>query len=270
MIMKHYIISVFSAFVLMLSLCPSALAQVDKKDVRRGNRDFRKENYKEADIDYSKALVKDSMSVAANYNIASTMYRMGEMDQAAKAMDRIRDVAPSTENAASYWYNRGDIAIALEDWQGAVDAFKQSLILNPDDIDAKENYIYAKKKLQDQQNNQDQNNQNDQNQDNKENKDNKDQNNQNNQDQNKDDQNNQDNKNDQNQDNQNNNDNKDNQDNRNRPDNSDNQPQSKPQITPQAAQQMLQAIQAKEKETQEKVNKEKAKALKSRQKEKNW
>ena len=270
MIMKHYIISVFSAFVLMLSLCPSALAQVDKKDVRRGNRDFRKENYKEADIDYSKALVKDSMSVAANYNIASTMYRMGEMDQAAKAMDRIRDVAPSTENAASYWYNRGDIAIAREDWQGAVDAFKQSLILNPDDIDAKENYIYAKKKLQDQQNNQDQNNQNDQNQDNKDNKDNKDQNNQNNQDQNKDDQNNQDNKNDQNQDNQNNNDNKDNQDNRNRPDNSDNQPQSKPQITPQAAQQMLQAIQAKEKETQEKVNKEKAKALKSRQKEKNW
>ena len=270
MIMKHYIISVFSAFVLMLSLCPSALAQVDKKDVRRGNRDFRKENYKEADIDYSKALVKDSMSVAANYNIASTMYRMGEMDQAAKAMDRIRDVAPSTENAASYWYNRGDIAIAREDWQGAVDAFKQSLILNPDDIDAKENYIYAKKKLQDQQNNQDQNNQNDQNQDNKENKDNKDQNNQNNQDQNKDDQNNQDNKNDQNQDNQNNNDNKDNQDNRNRPDNSDNQPQIKPQITPQAAQQMLQAIQAKEKETQEKVNKEKAKALKSRQKEKNW
>ena len=270
MIMKHYIISVFSAFVLMLSLCPSALAQVDKKDVRRGNRDFRKENYKEADIDYSKALVKDSMSVAANYNIASTMYRMGEMDQAAKAMDRIRDVAPSTENAASYWYNRGDIAIAREDWQGAVDAFKQSLILNPDDIDAKENYIYAKKKLQDQQNNQDQNNQNDQNQDNKDNKDNKDQNNQNNQDQNKDDQNNQDNKNDQNQDNQNNKDNKDNQDNRNKPDNSDNQPQSKPQITPQAAQQMLQAIQAKEKETQEKVNKEKAKALKSRQKEKNW
>jgi hypothetical protein len=33
---------------------------------------------------------------------------------------------------------------------------------------------------------------------------------------------------------------------------------------------MLQAIQAKEKETQDKVNKAKAAALKSRQKEKNW
>ena len=36
------------------------------------------------------------------------------------------------------------------------------------------------------------------------------------------------------------------------------------------AQQMLKAIQAKEKETQDKVNKEKAAALQSRQKEKNW
>ena len=43
-----------------------------------------------------------------------------------------------------------------------------------------------------------------------------------------------------------------------------------PKITPQAAQQMLQAIQAKEKETQDKVNKEKAEALKGRQKDKNW
>ena len=50
------------------------------------------------------------------------------------------------------------------------------------------------------------------------------------------------------------------------------QPQQgqQPKITPQAAQQMLQAIQAKEKETQDKVNKQKAEALKSRQKDKNW
>ena len=33
---------------------------------------------------------------------------------------------------------------------------------------------------------------------------------------------------------------------------------------------MLKAMQAKEKETQDKVNREKSEALKSRQKEKNW
>ena len=41
-------------------------------------------------------------------------------------------------------------------------------------------------------------------------------------------------------------------------------------ISPQQAQQMLKAVQAREKETQDKVNKEKAALLKARQKEKNW
>ena len=238
----------------------AAEAQVDKRDVRRGNRDFKKENYKEADIDYRKALVKDSTSVAANYNLASTLFRQGDMEQAKKMLERVKDSAPATESAADYYFNLGDVAIALQDWQGAVDALEQSLLINPGDLQAKENYIYAKKKLEDQQNQQQNQNQ-DQNQDQNQN-DQQDQNGQNNED-NKD-QEQKDDKQDQNKDQ--NDQNKDQQ-------NQQNPQQSQgeePKITPQAAQQMLQAIQAKEKETQDKVNKEKAEALKSRQKEKNW
>ena len=245
-----------------------AQAQVDKRDVRRGNRDFKKEDYREADIDYRKALVKDSTSVAANYNLANTLYRQGDMEQAKKVLDAVKESAPATEAAADYYFNLGDVAIAQQDWQGAVDAFEQSLLRNPGDLQAKENYIFAKKKLEDQQNQQ-------QNQDQ-----NQDQN-QNNQDQNNNDQNqNQDNQNDQNKDqNDDQKDNKEDQQDKNDQNNNDqNQNQQKPQqsqgeppkITPQAAQQMLQAIQAKEKETQDKVNKEKAEALKGRQKDKNW
>ena len=189
----------------------AAQAQVDKHDVRRGNRDFKKENYREADIDYRKALVKDSTSVAANYNLANTLYRQGDMEQAKKMLDAVKESAPASEAAADYYFNLGDVAIAQQDWQGAVDALEQSLLRNPGDLQAKENYIYAKKKLEDQQNQQNQDQQ--------------------------------------------------------KPQQSQGEP---PKITPQAAQQMLQAIQAKEKETQDKVNKEKAEALKGRQKDKNW
>jgi hypothetical protein len=239
-----------------------ASAQVDKRDVRRGNRDYRKENYKEAEIEYRKAIVKDSLSVAANYNLAADLYRQGNAQEAQKVLDRIKDVAPATENAADYYYNLGDVAIANQDWQGAVNAFEQSLLRNPADMDAKENYIYAKKKLEEQQQQQNQQN-NDQNQD-QNNQDNQDQN-QNN-DQNQDDKKNDDQQ-DQNKDQQNDQNNQDNQNNQN---NDQNQQGQQPKITPQAAQQMLQAIQAKEKETQDKVNKEKAKALQSRQKDRNW
>lgn len=251
---------------MLLSVALTASAQIDRHDVRAGNRKFRKDNWKEADISYRKALVKDSTSVAANYNLANTLYRQENYEEAEKLMKKIGDNASASANAADYWYNTGDIAIAKKDWQGAVNAFKEALLKNPSDMDAKENYIYAKKMLENQQkngggngdgqNNQDQNNQ-DQNK--------------NGQDQNKGGKNKDQ---DQNQ-NQNQNQNQDQDQNQNQNNGQGNGNQQPPQgqegkISPQQAQQMLRAIQAKEKETQDKVNKEKADALKSRQKEKNW
>ena len=253
-IMKQYRYIILVAVTFLMGV--SAMAQVDKKDVRRGNRDFRKENFREAEIDYRKALVKDSMSVAANYNLASTLYREGDYAQAMQTLERVKDVAPMSPASADYYFNLGDAALQQQDYQKAVEAFGESLIRRPDDLQAKENFIYAKKKLQDQQQNQ-QNQNNDQNQDNQDNQDQNDQNR--NDDQNNQDQQNDQDKNDQNQD--------QNQDQNDQPQQSQGQ---QPKISPQAAQQMLQAIQAKEKETQEKVKEQKAQALKSRQKDKNW
>lgn len=252
---------------MLLSVALTASAQIDRHDVRAGNRKFRKDNWKEADISYRKALVKDSTSVAANYNLANTLYRQENYEEAEKLMKKIGDNASASANAADYWYNTGDIAIAKKDWQGAVNAFKEALLKNPSDMDAKENYIYAKKMLENQQkngggngdgqNNQDQNNQDQNNQNQDQNK--------NGQDQNKGGKN-------KDQD-QNQNQNQDQNQNQNNGQGNGNQqpPQGQEgKISPQQAQQMLRAIQAKEKETQDKVNKEKADALKSRQKEKNW
>ena len=218
-------------------------------------------------MEYMKAVAKDTLSVAANYNLANTLFRQEDYDNAAKALERLEETAVASVDGASVYYNQGAVAIAQQNWQKAVEAFAKSLMMNPDDLDAKENYIYAKKMLQDQQQNQqnqdqnqdqsqDQNQNNDQNQDqNQDNKDNQQDQNDQNQDQNDDKDNGDDQKDDQGQDQQ----------------NQDQQNQGQqPQISPQAAQQMLQAIQAKEKETQDKVNKAKAAALKSRQKEKNW
>ena len=234
-------------FQLLMLVSLNVDAQIDRKDVRVGNRKFKKGNWAEADISYRKALVKDSVSIAANYNLANNLYRQGNMEEAGSYMDKIKEAAPLSAYSADYYYNTGNIAIARKDWQGAVDAFKQALLKNPDDLDAKENYIYAKKMLDEQKKNQDKGD---------ENKDQK--------------------KNEQNQDNQN--DNKDQNDNKqdkdkqsDRDKGQNNQSgQQEQKISSQQAQQMLKAIQAKEKETQDKVNKEKAAVLKSRQKEKNW
>ena len=241
---------------LCLFLCTAVSAQVDRRDVRAGNRQYRKGEYKEADIDFRKALVKDSTSVPANYNLASTLFRQNNYEEAGKMMEKIKDSAPLTAKASDYHYNDGDIALARKDYAGAVEAFRKSLLINPDDLDAKENYIYARKMLENQKNNGGggQNNENNDRQ-------NQDQNGGGNNGQ---DRQNQDQNQDRDQNNQQQNQGQDSQQ------NSGNGQEQQVKISPQQAQQMLKAIQAKEKQTQDKVNKEKAEGLKSRQKEKNW
>lgn len=237
--MRKLILLIFP--FLVLSAAP-AYCQADRKEVRAGNRKFRKDNFKEAEIDYRKAQVKDSTSIAASYNLASALYRQQDYQGAKVALESVQ-----SENLPSdYHYNKGDAALALKDYKTAVDEFRAALLQSPDDLDAKENYIYAKKMLENQQNQ----NQNQQNQDQNQDQQNQDQDQ--NQDQNQDQQNQQD----QNQD-------------RNQQDSNNNQNQE-PSISPQQAQQMLNAIQAREKQTQDKVNREKAALLKSKQKEKNW
>ena len=246
----------------MLS-CSVALAQTDRKEVRAGNRQYKKGNWQNAEIEYRKAQAKDTSSFAANYNLAGALYREGNFDEAGKSMERLKEAAPMSANSADYYYNLGNISVQKKDWKSAVDAYRQSLLRNPGDMDAKENYAYAKQMLKneggggggDDQKNQDQNN--DQNQ-----------NGQNNNDQNQDKNNNQDQSGNQDQ-NQNNDQNKDqNQGDQPKPQQGEGQGDAK--ISPQQAQQMLKAVQAREKETQDKVNKEKAALLKSRQKDKNW
>lgn len=254
--MKTFLKYGLTAALLVLSSAV-ALAQTDRKEVRAGNRQFKKGNWQKAEIEYRKAQVKDSLSFAANYNLAGALYKENNFDEAGKSLEKLKDVAPASEHAADYFYNLGNIAVQKKDWKAAVDAYKRSLLQNPDDLDAKENYAYAKQMLKneeqqgggggnDQQNNQDQQ----QNQNNNDQDKNKDQN----QDQ------------DQKQDNDQNKD--QNQGDQPKPQQGDGQGEAK--ISPQQAQQMLKAVQAREKETQDKVNKEKAALLKSRQKEKNW
>ncbi len=226
------------AVLFFLSLALAAAGQADKRDVRAGNRKFRKGEFKEAEIDYRKAVLKDSTSVKAQYNLASSLYRQEDYEGAGKALSAI---APEGAPASCH-FNSGDVALKRKDYAAAVQAFRNALLLDSDDLDAKENYIYAKKMLQNQQEQQNGGGGQDENQDR-------------NQDQNQDRQ-------DQNQ-----------QGNQDKQDNGDGQQgQQQPQagISPQQAQQMLKAVQAKEDETRSKVEKEKAALLQSRQKEKNW
>ncbi len=236
-----------AVLILMLASPVMLQAQSDRSEVRAGNREFKKGEFREAELDYKRALVEDSTSITAKYNLGNALYRTESYSEAELYLkglgDSLKSVSPS--RASDCFHNSGNLALKQKKYQEAVDAYKESLRLEPDNFETKSNLAYAQKMLKEQQQQQQQQNQNQQ----------QDQKDQQDQDQNKDqDQQNQDNQQDQNQDQQ----------------NQQQQQQDQPQITPQAAQQMLQAIEDKEKQTQDKVKKAKAEQQKSKEKEKNW
>ena len=227
----------FSIVMCVLLSGASLFAQEDKKDVRRGNKDYRKSNFKEAEIDYRKALLKDSTSFAATYDLANALYSQKDYEGAANTLEKLSKSAPESQYADRYYFNKGNVSLQKKDYKTAVDDFKQALLRDPGDLQAKESYIYAKKMLENQENggegesNKDQQNQDQQNQDQQQNQ----------------------------------------QPSDGQQDKQEGEGQEQQQqISVQQAQQILKAIQAKEKETQEKVEKAKAQNEKSRQKDKNW
>ena len=63
----------FVCIIVLILSCLSAFAQ--KADLRRGNREFKNKEYAKADISYRKAIMLDTSSVAAHYNLANNLYR---------------------------------------------------------------------------------------------------------------------------------------------------------------------------------------------------
>ena len=197
-------------------------AQPDRAEVRKGNRDYSRGEYGKAVIDYLRAIEKDTASVAAHYNLNNTRYRQELYEEAEKGLKAKIETITDQLQRADAFHNLGNMQLKQKKYAESIDSYKDALRLRPGDMETKSNLAYAQKMLD----NQDQ--------DNQDNQDDQDQNDQDNQDQN--------------------------QDRQDQPQDQKEQ-EAPPKITPQDARQMLEAMQQKEKETQDKVNKEKVLAV---------
>lgn len=249
--------------------------------VRQGNSSFEKRNYRTSLNRYNQALEHDSTSYEALYNRANAHHQLRRSTpqdstlQAETTYSYYEQIASdellSTEQRAEVLRNLGESLFADEKYEAALNAFRESLRLNPDDRETKYDYVLTKRivdqKRQQQQNQQQQdNNQNDNNNQQQNQQNQNDQQNQNNQnDQNdQNDQQNQDNQNDQNDPNDQQNEDKQGKDEGDN--NGENQGENerdgegKPRELSRDQERMLDAIQAEEDKTQDKL-KEKKKGI---------
>lgn len=280
--MKKTFLYILLCGVMSLFVVDAAAQRMPERGlVRKGNRLFAKERYEHSSNAYREALQHDSTSFEARYDLANALIRMAMADTTAYANPEgsaakmssgnlqqaeallqaaAADSLQTAENRAEAYYNLGNAQFVQQKLQDALQSYRRSLVLNPDDMEAKYNYALTKKLLE-------QNQQNDQNQQNN------DQNQNQNQDQNQNQNQNQpqggdDNK-DQNQDQNKNNQQgggDENEDKKEQPQ----QPKQPPKsgMSEEQQQQLLNAIQAQEDKTQDKLD-EKAKGVIIKGK-KNW
>jgi tetratricopeptide (TPR) repeat protein len=221
----------------------NTFAQKERKYIRQGNKEFENANFENSEVSYRKAVdLEEKKSHEPAFNVGDALYKQEKYEDAIEQFNSLVDVEVSKEEKAKIYHNIGNSLLQSNKLKESIDAYKNALRNNPNDMETKYNLAYAQKKLEEQkQQNQDQNK--DQNQD-------------------KD-------KQDQNQDQQNKDQNKDEQEKNKDQNQQDKQNQQQPQISKEDAERILQALANDEKDTQKKVKEQQAAAAKVKV-EKEW
>jgi tetratricopeptide (TPR) repeat protein len=206
--------------------------QTNKKYIREGNREYEKSKYPDSEILYRKAIETDKQSPDAVFNVGDALYKQKKFEEAGKQFVESANMNEDATRKSAGLYNLGNSLLMANKFQESIEAYKGSLKLRPDNLEAKYNLAYAQDMLKQQQEEQKQQQDKDKNDQNKDNKDNK-------EDQNKD---------------------KDDQQKDKEKDQNDNKDQQQQQqgMSKEDAQRVLNALANDEKKVQEKVKLEKA------------
>ena len=137
----------------------SAQKMPERREVRKGNRSYNRSDYKTAIERYTRALTYAPDSFEATYDLGNALYKAEMLDKAEQTMARAAaDTLRTDEERAESFYNLGNAQFRQKKYKEALESYRRSLLFDPTDMEAKYNYAYTKKLLEE---NQDQNGGND-------------------------------------------------------------------------------------------------------------
>lgn len=170
--------------------------KAERNFIRQGNKLFADENYADAEVEYSKALQANPGSAVAAYNMGLAIAKQAAAGDSTGALQRAdslfsyaASITPSKQLKMMAHYNKGNLAYNAQQYERAIEDYKNALRAVPTDEDSRYNLRMAQLKQQEQQQQQQDKNNQDQNENQDKDKQNQDQNNQDNQDKNQQDKN---------------------------------------------------------------------------------
>ena len=152
-------------YILFLFAFLSASAQQmpERREVRKGNRSYHKGDYQKAVERYTQALTYAPGSFEGTYNLGSALCKAEMFDKAEQTMARAAaDTLRTDEERAQAFYNLGNAQFLQKKYKEALESYRRSLLLDPADMEAKYNYAYTKKLLDENENQNSENNNNQQ------------------------------------------------------------------------------------------------------------
>ena len=144
----------------LLLFSPLTFAQREASDVRKGNREYKSENFSGAEVDYRRALQTNKDSYEAHYNLGDALYRQEKYADALEAYETAARSLDKKEDKTRYskvMHNIGNCHFAAQQYDKAVSAYQESLRANPKDNETRYNLVKAMEMLQQQQQQQQQN-----------------------------------------------------------------------------------------------------------------
>jgi len=132
----------------LISFVSIVIAQPAQKMVRSGNNKYNDGHFKEAEIDYRKALTKLPGSPKATFNLGNSLYKQQNYDQALSQYQKLALTENKETSKSNVFYNMGNSLFENKKYKESIDAYKMALRQNPKDEDIRYNLSYAMTKLQ--------------------------------------------------------------------------------------------------------------------------
>ncbi len=123
-------------------------------DARKANSAFERGEFAEAAQLYQQSIEQNPDDARLHFNLARALYELGESDAAMESYERFKSLTDSPLNRSFADYNKGRMLTDMGNYDEALDYFRDALINNPNDPDAKFNYELAVRKKQDQESDQ--------------------------------------------------------------------------------------------------------------------
>lgn len=143
------------AVLLVFVTTASAQNHPERRIVREGNEQFARMNYRSSLNLYEQALEHDSTRVEILYNRANAYYQtlMQHRQDSSLTWKTSNELFEAIANdelldkkyRAEALRNIGESLFTQQNYEAALNAFRESLLLNPDDSESKYNYILTKR-----------------------------------------------------------------------------------------------------------------------------